>query len=431
MISIERASKMTEFLFIQLVFNGQIGPKNVQAELKATNREFYVQHTICESDKPCIHLKVSSIFSDVDWKKFTHNLLATVDLRPLGFAHEFNLKADTKRDGYLFEHTFDTQIQSADQHKYQFNAYVKPTTAGVVLSIPKRTAAIEAVYVYPKEFLGVYQATITSYLDKKNNPAKHSTIGFKGEIKRPSKYTFITTGSVIASHPSVKDLKISGETEFNGERQFVTSNMKFDVFKNTNQAIVVAAKYANTDTSLKGFNVTTEISLKSAGLGLNYEFIENAGANYGSRSLSYIYEFRGPTPKERFGVYLNGDIKKFDFSLVIFDEELLKSGAEFDPAKKSASVQSTVKLFGSEPIKSHATASLSAFSAHIKSGNFLAIDAEAAVGKAVSFKAVGNQKSLINFKLALDQAHILQTDYDINDKEFKEFLVSIRNFDHF
>lgn len=416
---------MTEIFSIQLVFNGQIGPKNVQAELKATNREFYFQHTICESDKPCIHLKVSSILSDVDWKRFTHNMLATVDLRPLGFAHEFNLKADTKRDGYLFEHTFDTQIQSADQHKYQFNAYVKPSTAGIVLSIPKRTAAVEAVFVYPKEYLGVYQATVTSYLDKKNNPSKHSTIGFKGEIKRPSKYTFITTGSLIASHPSVKDLKISGETEFNGDRQFIVSNVKFDVFKNTNQAIIVTTKYANTNTSMKGFNVTTEISLKSAGLGLNYEFIENAGVNYGSRSLSYTYEFRGPTPKERFGIYLNGDFKKFDFVLAAFDEELMKSGAEFDLAKKSASVQSTVKLLGTDPIHSHATASLHAFSAHIKSGNFLAIDAEAAAGKALSFKAVGNQKTLLNFKVALDQANLLQTDYDINDKEFKEFLVSL------
>lgn len=416
------------FLLFQLVFNGQIGPKNVQAELKLTNKEFYLQHTICESDKPCIHLKVSSILSDADWKRFTHNLLVTVDLRPLGFAHEFNLKADTKRDGYLFEHTFDTQIQSADQNKYQFNVFVKPTTAGIVLSIPKRTAAIEATYTYPREFIGNYQATITSYLDKKNNPSKHSTVGFKGEIKHPSKYTFITIGSLIASHPSVKDLKISGESEFSGEKRLVSGNIKFDVFKNTNQAIVVTAKYANSDNLSKGFNVTTEISLKSPGLGLNYGFYESSGVSFARRALSFTYEFQGPSQKDRFGFYLHGDAKKIDATFTVFNEDLLKASAEFDQNKKIGSVQSTVKLFGSEPIHSHATASLNSFTAHIKQGNFLSIEADATASKSVGLKATGNQKILLNYKVALDQEHLLQTEYEINDKEFKEFLVSLNAF---
>lgn len=406
------------------MFNGQIGPKNVQAELKATNREFYLQQTICESDKPCVHLKVSSILSDVDWKRFTHNLLVTIDLRPLGFAHEFNLKADTKRDGYFIEHTFDTQIQSADQNKYQFNAFVKPTTAGIVLSIPKRTAAVEASFAYPKEFIGVYQATITSYLDKKNNPGKHSTIGFKGELKRPSKMVFIATGALVASHPSVKELKISGESEFNADKRLISGSLTFDVFKNTNQAIVVAAKYANTDASSKGFNLTSELSLKSPGLGLNYAFKENAGVSFARRAISYVYEFRGPTQKERFGVYLLADAKKVDFSIVLFDEDVVKGSGEVDVAKKSASIQSTYKLLGVEPIHSHATASLEAFNAHVKQGNFFSIQADVAAAKKLSFKAIGNQKTLLNFNVALDQANLLSTDYDVNDKEFKEFLVS-------
>lgn len=398
----------------------------MQAELKLTNREFYLQHTICEStsDKPCIHLKVSSILSDVEWKRFTHNLLVNIDLRPLGFAHEFNVKADTKRDGYFIEHTFDTQIQSADQNKYQFNAFIKPKTAGVVLSIPKRTAAVEATFNYPKEFIGNYEATIISYLDKKNNPSKHSTIGFKGEIKRPSKLTFIATGSLVANHPSVKELKISGETEFNGEKKLLSGNLKFDVFKNTNQAIIVAARYVNTDASSKGFDLTSELSLKSPGLGLNYEFKEKAGVSFTRRSLTNTYELRGPTQKDRFGLYLNADLKKVDLSIVVFDEELLRGTSELDTVKKTASVQSTVKLLGTEPILSKATASFSGFSANIKQGNFLLIEAEAGAGKALSFKATGNQKVLLNINVALDQTNLLTTDYNINDKEFKEFLVS-------
>lgn len=409
-----------------MVFNGQIGPKNIQAEVKITNKEFHIRHTICESVKPCINLSISSSFSDVDWKHFTHNLLVTVDLRKLGFAHEFNLKADTKRDGYKIYHTLDTHIQSADQNKYQYNVYVNPTTAGIVLSLPKRTSAIEAVFKYPDDFFGHYQATITSYLDKKNNPSKYSTIGFEGELKKHGKYSFKSSGTLTASHPSVKELKISGETVFDGSTQTVGGQVKFDVFKHTNQAIVIAARYANTDAISKGFNLTSELSLKSTGLGLNYIYNGNGGVSFTRRELSFLSEFIGPTNKERFGIYLHGCQKGITLSLVVLDDELLKASALLDAEKKSVSVDSKVKLLGSEPITSKAVASFNGANAHIKHGNFLSIDAEAVAGKALTFKAVGNQKPLVDIKIALDQSNLFSTNYNVDDKEFKDFLVVIQ-----
>lgn len=409
---------------MQLVFNGQIGPKNIQAELKVTNKEFHIRHTICESVKPCINLSVSSSLSDLDWTHFTHNLLVTIDLRKLGFAHEFNLKADTKRDGLAIYHTLDTHIQSADQHKYQYNVYVNPESAGVVLSIPTRTSAIEATYKYPKNYIGQYQATITSYLDKKNNPAKHSTIGFSGEVKRQGKYTFIATGALTASHPSVKELKISGESVLNGDEHFVSSKVTFDLFKQTNQAIVVTARYASTDSSLKGFNVTSELSLKSSGLGLDYSFNENAALSFPRRQLAFTSEFVGPTANERFGVYVSANEKSVEASVVVLNDELLKASAEIDAQKKSAALKSQIKLLGSDPIETETKVSPSGANAHIKHANYLLIDAEAAPGKALTFKATGNSKQLLNIRVALDSANLLSTDYDVNDKEFKEFLVS-------
>lgn len=306
---------------------------------------------------------------------------------------------------------------------------MKPQHAGIVLSIPKRTAAVEAVFAYPKEFVGVYQATITSYLDKKNDPGKHSTIGFKGEIKRPSKYTFVSVGSLIASHPTVKDLKISGESEFNGEKQLVSGNIKFDVFKNTNQAIIVAAKFANTDAPSKGFNVTSEISLKSQGLGLNYAFSEIGGVSFARRAITYVYELRGPTSRDRFGVYLNADLKKADASIVVFNEDMLKAIAQIDTNKRQLSLQSAAKLLDTDSANVDISISLRSANAHIKQGNFISIEAEAAVGKALSLKAHGNQKELININVALDQGHLLSTTYNVHDKDFKEFLVCFLQFE--
>lgn len=412
------------FCFLQLVFTGQIGPRNINAQLKVTNKEFHIRHTICETGNQCNNIDISSALTDVDWRHFTHNLLVRIDLRKLGFKHEFNLKSDTKRDGFLIDHTFDTHIQSADQNKYQYKAYVHSTSAGIVLSTPKRTSAVEITFAYPKNFVGVYKATITSYLDKKNSPNKRSVIGFDGEIKQEKKYKFIASGSLTASHPSVKELKVSGKTVFDGEEQSVAGSMTFDVFKQTNQAIVVTAEYRNVDKSLKGFNVTSELSLKSQGLGLNYAFNGNAGVSYTKRSLSFINEITGPTDKERFGVYLFGNTKSMEFSLVALNDELLKASTDLDTAKRTASLRSEVRLLGSEPIESHVSLALNHAHAHIKQGQYLAIDADANTGKSLSFKAVGNQKPLLNINIALDQANLLSTDYNVDDKAFKEFLVS-------
>lgn len=408
---------------VSLVFNGQVGPKKVQAELKLTNKQFHLQHTICESDKPCIHLGVNSELSDLDWKQFTHHLLVTVDLRPLGFAHEFNLKADTKRDGYFIDHTFETQIQSADQNKYQFKVYVNKLKSGVELSIPKRTAVIEAAYEYPKQSpLGVYRTVLTIYLDKKNHPEKYSTIDFRSDIGKRGNKKYAITGQLVAKHPSVRELSVFTQSEVDIDTQSISSKMTFDVFRSREQAIVVEAKLDNSDHSLKGFNITSALSLKSNGLGLNYLFLENTAVSYARRDFSYTYEFRGPTSKERFGVYLVGNIQKTDLSVVAFDEDLLRGVAKVDSAKKTIELESTVKLLGSEPIQTHVGVSLGAANAHIKQGKFLSIEAEAAISKALTFKAIGNQKTLLNINIALDQAHILSTDYDVNDKEFKDFL---------
>lgn len=219
-------------------------------------------------------------------------------------------------------------------------------------------------------------------------------------------------------------MKISGESEFNGEKQLVSGSIKFDVFKNTNQAIEVAAKFANTDAQSKGFNVTSEISLKSQGLGLNYAFIEIGGVSYARRAITYVYELRGPTSKDRFGVYLNADLKKAEASVVVFNEDMLKATAQIDTNKRQLSLQSAAQLLDSDSANVDLSVSLRSANAHIKQGNFISIEAEAALGKALSLKAYGNQKELVNVNVALDQGHLLSTTYNVNDKDFKEFLVS-------
>lgn len=236
----------------------------------------------------------------------------------------------------------------------------------------------------------------------------------------------MSVGELIASHPSVKDLKIKGESEFNGEKQSISGNIKFDVFKNTNQAITVEAKFGNTEAPSKGFNITSEVSLKSQGLGLNYAFTEVGGVSYTRRAISYVYELRGPTSKDRFGLYLSADLKKADASIVVFNEDVLKATAQIDTNKRQMSLQSSAKFLDSDTASADCSMSFRGSNARLKYGNFMSIEADAALGKALSFKANGNQKELININIALDQAHLLSTTYNVNDKDVKEFLVCER-----
>lgn len=218
-------------------------------------------------------------------------------------------------------------------------------------------------------------------------------------------------------------MKISGESEFNGEKQSVSSNIKFDVFKNANQAIVVAVKLANAEASSNGFNVTSEISLKSQGLGLNYALTKISGVNYARRAITYLHEFRGPSSNERFGVYFNADLKKAVASTVVFNEDVLRAVAQIDPNTHQLSLQSAAKLLDSDSINVDIAVSLRSASAHIKQGNFISIEAEAAIGEALSLKAHGNQKELLSVNVALNQSHLLSTTHNLNDKGLKEFLV--------
>lgn len=407
----------------QFVLNGKIGAKKIDAELKVTNKEFHIRNIICDA-KPCINFSINSSSSDVDLKHFTHNLLVTVDLRSLGFNHEFSLKADTKRDGYQIYHTLDTQVTSNDQKVYKYNVYVNPTSAGVVLSLPSRTSAIEATFKYPNGLVGQYQADIICYLDKNNNPDKHSKIGFAGEVVQNGRFVFTTKGSLTASHPSVKELRIDADSKLDGENQAISGNVLFDVFKQTNQAVKVSAMFANADRSMRGFNMTTSLDLTIDALKVHYRLYENAAISVANGAVDFSSEYVGPTDSERFGIYLHGCRKGATISLVSFDEEYFKSSAKINHEHKSIAFETTAKILDVHPIVSKSEVSFSGAKGFIKYGDFIDINAEAIPSKALSFKAIGNKKPLVDIKIALDQAHLFSTDYNVDEKGFKEFLVS-------
>lgn len=79
----------------------------------------------------------------VDIDQFSNQIEVTIDLRVLGIPNEFGLKAVTKREKFVLDHTVDVHFENA-LNKYQYSVYVHPKQAGISLTTPKRTIALEA-----------------------------------------------------------------------------------------------------------------------------------------------------------------------------------------------------------------------------------------------------------------------------------------------
>lgn len=414
---------------IMLLLNGELGPKHINAEIKVTNKNFHIRHTICENKEPCINFEINSTITKAELSGFKHNLLVAVDLRKLGFAHEFNLKSETTRNGWVLHHNLDMHLKASDNKIYSYQFYVKPSSSGILLEIPSRTAAIEAVYEYPKELIGHYKVSISSWLNKKREPNKRSTVAVTGEVKRVGKTQFKTTAELVLSHPQTKDLKVKGHAELDGENEKVSFGLLLDVFRHTNEAITLSYVYENADKSWQsGFNAKSELTLQSRGLAIDYKLLESARANWEQRTYGFTSEVVGPSAAERFGVYLSGTAQRMEFKLVAFNEDLIRANSQLDLNKRVAVVEASTKLLGTEPIESVAKlTAITAASASIVQGKFLKINAEITAGKEISLKITGNEKQLLNAQIALGQSNLLTTKYDVNENEFKEFLVSLIN----
>lgn len=407
--------------------NGNVGTKKIVAELKATNKVFLASHTVCEGgSKQCTNLKASSVLESSDLNNFSHTLLVTINLREWGYEHEFNLKSETKRKGWSLDHDLDMHLKSLDKSKYQYNVYIKPSKSGIILAVPSRTIAVEAVYKIPAEGFGKYEASIATYLDKEKQPNKISTVGFSGEIRRGNSENSLKTSCALKfSHPNVKELKVVGSSELDFDSQAVSASLEFDVFRATNQAILVNVKYANTDKSQRGFNVTSELKVESKGLGIEYIVSGHAGASLDRRQLSVSALISAPSKDSRLGSYVSVYDNSVEIILTAFDEELVHLNANFDLEKQKASAEAKGRILGAEPVEGKVELTGASVKGHVQRGNLVKVTGEVTVGKEASLTIVGSGKELLTTKVSLGSENFLASEYKINDQDFKQFVVCV------
>lgn len=410
------------------ILNIFVGPRNFAGELKLTDKEFHAKYTGCETKNRCTNLETKSILEKSSFEGFKHNLVITVDLREVGFSHEFGLKADTSRNGLKFHHSIDAYLQSKDKPDYQYSLFINPTESGAVLSLPTRQVALDATYKYPDRApFGAYEGSIAFYVDKKNKPRQKTEVGFRGELKQGDKNQISGKGDVTFEHPHFKKLRVSGEFGANADAADVKSKLEFDVFTNPSDAIIVIVNFGNTDTSGRGFNVSSNIEINSKGLGLNAKYHDHAGLSFDQRLITIGSELTLPIEDFRFGLQANINEKNGEFFVVAFNKEVLKSNANYDLDKHDFNLETKIHYIASDPIFQKASiAGLTQGSFTLSRGQLLNIDSGYAIGKDIHLLVKGSGKEIFNGKVALDTSHFLNSNYHIDEAELKAFTAELQ-----
>lgn len=333
------------------VFDGRLGAKNIISELKLTDKNVAFKHTVCEAKKQCVNIDLRSTLQKSEFNDFKHELLISIDLRELGYSHEFGLKADTAKLGYVIDHTVDMHLQSQDKNKYQYSLYFHKNSAGITLTLPVRTIALESTYNYPvNNVIGSYDAGVAFYLDKANNPSGKTSLAFIGTVDKAGEHGLKTKGELRMEHPSIKALSISGLTNLDPDNQRMTGRITLDVFQQENKKIIANIAYENADKSGKGFNVTSEMKIKSKGLQLDIGFDGHSALNFDTKVFSFGSNAMLPTKDFAFGTYVFINEKVFEMYGKLFNEDLIKISANYDLDKRSASYNSVFKQLGTSPI---------------------------------------------------------------------------------
>lgn len=403
---------------------GKLGPKNFLADLKMTDKVFHSKFTVCEEKKPCINVEIKSLVKKADLENWEHELAVEIDLRELGYSHEFGLKSQTSRKGFLIDHDVDMHFHSQDKNKYQYSCYIHPTKAGVVLTLPKRVVSVEAAYTIPKDGFGLYDTTIVFYLDKVNNGNSKATIGFTGEVTRLAKTAISAKGEFKVVHPLMKTLSISGQGEVNGDSQTAFGKLELDIFKQSAQKIIAQSKYENSDKSGSGYNITSQSSIVSKGLGLEYSFNGHTALSVERKEISSSVSIITSVEDLKWGTYLFANTKQFDFSVEGMKEQIVKANAKYDLQKDVIEMNSALRFLGATPIETSTKINgWTSFVFNLNRGNVLNINGEITAGKQAFLKIAGSGKELFNGKIALDTTHFLTSEYKVQDAEVKAFLV--------
>lgn len=208
---------------------------------------------------------------------------------------------------------------------------------------------------------------------------------------------------------------------------FASGEMNIDIFKNANQAIVIVGKYDNLESNLmKAFNISSELSIKSQGLGFSYGFTGHAAASMDRRQVSIGGSLQSPTPNLQASVYFITTERNFELVANAFNEKLIQAEGTYDLDSHKGKLTATMKYLNTPPfVLDGSVTGYSSVKGTLKKDRLIDVAGELTLGKEASLLVTGQNKELFRGKIALDQTHFLKSEYKVDDAQIKEFTVSL------
>lgn len=207
---------------------------------------------------------------------------------------------------------------------------------------------------------------------------------------------------------------------------FASGELNIDIFKNPNQAIVIVGKYDNLESNLmKAFNISSELSIKSQGLGFNYGFTGHAAASLDRRQVSIGGSLQSPTPNLQASIFFINTERNFELVANAFNEKLIQADGTYDLDTNQGKLSATMKYLNTAPfVLTGSVTGYSSIKGSLKRDKLIDVSGEVTLGKEASLLVTGQNKELFRGKVALDQTHFLKSEYKVDDAQIKEFMVS-------
>lgn len=208
-----------------------------------------------------------------------------------------------------------------------------------------------------------------------------------------------------------------------------SGEMNIDIFKNPNQAIIIVGKYDNLESDpLKAFNVSSELSIKSQGLGFNYGFTGHAAASLDRRQVSIAGALHSPTPNLQASIYFITTERNFELVANAFNEKLIQADGSYDLNTHEGKLKATMKYLNTAPfILDGSLTGYSSIKGSLKKDRLIDVSGEVTMGKEASFLVKGQNKELFRAKVALDLTQFPRSEYKVDDTQIREFMVSLTN----
>lgn len=411
-------------------FNGNFGSKNAISTLKLTNKEFNAKLSICEEKKQCVNIQLQSTIT-IDKQQLDGEqlgVLVLVDLRELGYPYELEWKSKTVREGIKYQYNLDGRI-SGNNIKYQLTVKVSPTASTIQLNLPKREILFEVKQQVPSDgkIFGHYEQTVAFYIDKLQRPNDVARVSAVLELSGIERVAINSRGYLKLEHPSIRPLSISGTLDADREQRFLNSEVIFDIFRTTDQRVIVSSQLKNTQTP-GGFNVTAHHEWRSTGLEFQYEINAHSGLNTETIEFSTGVEVQSSTSDLRAGAFISGNKDRLELSVNGLNEQLLHTTTNVDWKKRTAKIVSNIQAFSLKPVQIATEIQPTLAKISVKHQTLFEANAEFKLGKEFKFDVLGSGKHLFDGRVAFDSANFLQTNYKTNEEDIKAFLVSTLYF---